>query len=80
MKKLTHYLKELGATGPVRILNGPNGRWISYTIADIKHSMPVGKSASSQSAMLIDMNVLIAEDGQPIATANVYETVDEVEL
>ena len=80
MISLVNYLKEQGASGSIKLINGPNGKWISYSINDILKSIPVGKSASSQSAMLIDMNVLIAEYGQPIATANVYETVDEVEL
>ena len=79
MTTLKEYLTELQANR-AKLMNGPNGKWISYTVNDIKHSMPVGRSISSQSAMLNDMNVLITEDGQPIATANVYEVVDTLEI
>jgi S-methylmethionine-dependent homocysteine/selenocysteine methylase len=79
MITLKEYLTELQANR-ARLIDGPKGKWISYTVNDIKHSMPVGKSISSQSAMLNDMNVLVTEDGQPIATANVYEVVDTLEI
>ena len=79
MPTLKEYLTELQAS-KAQLMNGPNGKWISYTVNDIIHSMPVGRSISSQSAMLNDMNVLVTEDGQPIATANVYEVVDTLEI
>ena len=80
MISLVNYLKQEGASGSIKLINGPNGKWISYTVEGVKNSIPVGGSTSSQNAMLTDMNILIADNGQPIATANIYETVDEVEL
>ena len=80
MISLVNYLKEQGASGSIKLINGPNGKWISYSINDILKSIPIGKSTTSQSAMLTDLNILIADDGQPIATANVYETVETLEI
>ena len=77
MKKLTEYLKELGASS-VRLVSGPNGRFISYTINGKQSTLPVG--GKSQNGTLAEFNVLITDDGQPIATVNHYEQVEELEL
>ena len=78
MKKLITHLKELGATGTVNLVNGPNGAFISYSINNEKHTMPVGKR--SQQGTLESFNVLITEDGTAIATVNHYEEVESLEL
>ena len=77
MEKLTEYLKELGASS-CRLVSGPNGRFISYTVNGKQSTLPVG--GKSQNGTLAEFNVLITDDGQPIATVNHYEEVEELEL
>ena len=77
MKKLIDYLKEIGAS-TVKLIHGPNGAFIAYTIGDKEHTMPVGKR--SQAGTLREFNVIIAEDGQPIATVNQYKVAETVAL
>jgi hypothetical protein len=77
MKKLSEYLKELGAPR-CKLVSGPNGRFVSYTVNGTKSTLPVGKK--SQNGTLEEFNVLITDDGQPIATVNHYEQVEELEL
>ena len=77
MKNLIDYLKELGAS-TVKLIHGPNGAFIAYTIGDKEHTLPVGKK--SQAGTLSEFNILIAEDGQAIATVNQYKQVEELEL
>ena len=78
MKTLIAYLKELGASGTVQLIHGPNGAFIVYYIGANKHTMPVG--SKSQAGKLNEFNVLITEDGQAIATVNQYKQVEELEL
>ena len=77
MKKLIDYLKELGAS-TVKLIHGPNGAFVAYTIGDKEHTMPVGKK--SQAGTLREFNILITEDGQPIATVNQYKVAETVAL
>ena len=77
MKKLIDYLKELGAS-TVKLIHGPNGAFVAYTIGDKEHTMPVGKK--SQAGTLREFNILITEDGQPIATINQYKVAETVAL
>ena len=77
MKKLIAYLKELNAS-TVKLIHGPNGAFIVYVIDGKEHTLPVGKK--SQAGTLREFNVLIAEDGQPIATVNEYKQVEELAL
>ena len=79
MKKLLQYLKELGCTSAKQV-NGPNGMFISYTIGDEQLTLPVGKKSQNGILADDDFNVLITEDGQPIATVNVYSNVSAVEF
>ena len=78
MTKLIAHLKSIGATGTVNLINGPNGAFISYSINNEQHTMPVGKR--SQQGTLETFNVLITEDGTAIATVNHYEEVESLEL
>jgi len=78
MTKLIAHLKSIGATGKVNLVNGPNGAFISYSINDVKSTIPVGKR--SQQGTLESFNVLITEDGTAIATVNQYEEVESLEL
>tara|TARA_R110002020_G_scaffold78287_1_gene196968 strand:- start:850 stop:1086 length:237 start_codon:yes stop_codon:yes gene_type:complete len=77
MKKLITYLKELGAS-TVKLIHGPNGAFIVYIVNGQEHKLPVGKK--SQAGTLSEFNILIAEDGQAIATVNQYKQVEELEL
>lgn len=78
MKTLLSYAKELGAKSISKV-NGPKGAWISMTMYDdTRQTLPVGKR--SQAGKLDEFNVLIAENGQAIATVNHYEAVETVEL
>ena len=78
MTKLIAHLKSIGATGKVNLINGPNGAFISYSINNEQHTMPIGKR--SQQGTLETFNVLITEDGTAIATVNHYEEVESLEL
>lgn len=54
---------------------GPNGAFVSVTLADgNKLTFPIGKKSYTlgEPIHLKSLNALIAEDGQLIATANVY--------
>ena len=77
MENLLEYLKGLGAS-TCRLVSGPNGRFVSYTIAGKQSTLPVG--GKSQNGTLAEFNVLITDDGTAIATVNHYEQVEEVEL
>ena len=77
MEKLIDYLKNLGAS-TVKLVHGPNGAFIAYNIGGKEHHIPVGKK--SQAGTLREFNVLIAEDGQPIATVNQYKDVETIAL
>lgn len=75
---LIAYLKELGAKTAEKVV-GPNGAFVSYAMADgTKGTIPVGKK--SQEGKLSEFNVLIADNGQAIATINQYKAVDSIEL
>ena len=55
---------------------GPNGAFVSVTLATgEKLTFPIGKKSYTlgEPIDLKSMNALIAEDGQLIATANVYQ-------
>ena len=77
MDKLLPTLKALGATSARKVM-GPNGAFISYTIAGKEYTLPVGKK--SQNGTLREYNVLRSEDGQLIATVNEYHDVESVVL
>jgi hypothetical protein len=78
MKTLLDYLRELGAV-KATVMNGPNGKFISYVLAnDAKATLPVGKN--SQAGTLATFNILIATNGQAIATVNSYEEVESMDL
>ena len=77
MKNLLEYLKELGAS-TARLVSGPNGRFVSYTIDGKQSTLPVG--GKSQNGTLAEFNAFELEDGTVIATVNHYEQVEEVEL
>lgn len=78
MKKLTDYLKELGAVEASKVV-GPNGAFISATKADgTKFTLPVG--GKSQAGKLHEFNVFITPDGNAIATVNHYTEEERVSL
>jgi len=78
MKTLLDYLKELGAV-KASVVSGPNGKFISYTLKnDAKGTLPIGKN--SYAGTLATFSVLIAENGQAIATINSYEEVESIDL
>jgi hypothetical protein len=78
MKTLLDYLKELGAV-KASVVSGPNGKFISYVLAnDTKATLPIGKN--SYAGTLSTFNILIATNGQAIATVNSYEEVESMDL
>lgn len=78
MQNLLDYLKEQGAVKASKV-QGPNGNFITATKKDGNtFTLPVGKR--SQEGKLAEFNVLITEDGQAIATVNLYEEVEEAEI
>ena len=78
MKTLLEYLKELGAV-KASVVSGPNGKFISYVLAnDAKGTLPIGKN--SYSGTLATFNILIAENGQAIATVNAYVEEESIAL
>jgi hypothetical protein len=72
---LAAHAKTLKAKGCQKVM-GPNGAFLVFTDAkgDKLATVPVGKR--SQEAALSEYQILVAEDGGFIATANQYETVD----
>lgn len=57
-------------------VEGPNGRFISVTLkSGDKLTFPIGKKSYTEGVptILEELNALIAEDGQLIATVNVYK-------
>jgi hypothetical protein len=78
MKKLVDYLREKNAVS-VDLVKGPNGDFISATMADgQRFTLPVGKK--SQNGRLSEMNVIFAEDGGVIATMNNYSVSETLDL
>lgn len=78
MKTLLDYLKELGAV-KASVVSGPNGKFISYVLAnDARGTLPIGKN--SYAGTLATFNILIADNGQAIATVNSYEEVESMDL
>lgn len=78
MKTLLEYLKELGAV-KASVVSGPRGKFISYELAnEAKATLPVGKN--SQAGTLATFNILIADNGQAIATINSYEEIESIVL
>ena len=78
MKKLVDYLREKNAVSAA-IVKGPNGDFISATMADgQRFTLPVGKK--SQNGNLLEMNVVFAEDGGVIATMNNYSVSQTLDL
>ena len=75
--KLINYLKEQGASS-CRLVSGPNGRFVSYTIGTEQLTLPVG--GKSQNGTLAEFNAFTTADGTVIATVNHYEQVEELEL
>ena len=75
--KLIEYLKSIGAS-TCKLVSGPNGRFVSYTVDGVVSTLPVGKK--SQNGSLAEFNALEAEDGTVIATVNTYKDVEELEL
>ena len=76
MQTLQAYAVAQGAVSAKKV-KGPNGAFIVLTLANgQEETLPVGKK--SQTGSLAEFNVLIAEDGQPIATVNLYETEEEL--
>jgi hypothetical protein len=79
MQKLATYLKSMGFV-TASIVNGPNGDFISAKRGDdSKGTFPVGKKSQGCTS-LMDMNVIVTDKGQAIATINQYEDVDTVTL
>ena len=78
MKTLLDYLRELGAV-KASVVSGPNGKFVSYILAnDTKATLPIGKN--SYAGTLGTFNILIADNGQAIATINSYEEVESMDL
>ncbi len=75
---LIEFLKDKGAKS-VKKVTGPNGAFLSIVEKDGEiTTMPIGKK--SQDGTLSDYNVLIAEDGQAIATVSNYQDGESMEL
>jgi DNA integrity scanning protein DisA with diadenylate cyclase activity len=75
---LTEFAKSQGATKMAKVV-GEKGAFISCTKADgSTFTIPVGKR--SQTGTLKEFNILIAENGQAIATVNSYTTKETLEL
>lgn len=76
--KLIQFAKNQGATKMSKVV-GEKGAFISCTKADgTTFTLPVGKR--SQTGKLSEYNVLIAANGQAIATVNSYVTEEEITL
>jgi len=61
-------------------VEGPNGRFISVTLkSGDKLTFPIGKKSYTPGVPtdLRELNALIAEDGQLIATVNVYQDMGD---
>ena len=75
---LIEFLKDKGAKS-VKKVTGPNEAFLSIVEKDGEiTTMPIGKK--SQDGTLSDYNVLIAEDGQAIATVSNYQDGESMEL
>lgn len=75
---LITFLRQEGAVTASKVV-GPNGAFISYETKDgAKGTLPVGKK--SQDGALAEYQVLVAEDGQPIATVNNYSVEETLAL
>ena len=75
---LITFLRQQGAVTASKVV-GPNGAFISYeTKKGAKETLPVGKK--SQAGTLSEYKVLIADDGQPIATMNDYSVEETLSL
>ena len=75
---LIEFLKDKGAKS-VKKVTGPNGAFLSIVEKDGEiTTMPIGKK--SQDGTLSEYNVLIAEDGQAIATVSNYQDGESMEL
>jgi hypothetical protein len=72
---LAAHAATLSAKGCQKVV-GPNGAFLVFTDAKGEKlvTVPVGKR--SQDASLSEYQILVADDGGFIATANQYETVD----
>ena len=78
MKKLKVWASELAATSMSKV-NGPNGAFISLTLADgSKKTIPCGKR--SQNGTLDTYNVLETADHNFIATVNEYKVAETISL
>ena len=76
--KLVEHVKAQGAVKMRKVL-GPNGAFVSCEKADgTKFTLPIGKK--SQEGDLREYNVLIADNGQAIATINNYVQGEEITL
>lgn len=85
MQTLKQYGKAQGATGHKKV-EGINGAFIAFTKLEVgnplrfkkedptQFTIPVGKK--SQTAKLDDYRILIASDGQAIATVNSYTVAE----
>lgn len=75
---LVDYVKSLGAVS-LRKVEGPNGAFISYTLADgATGTLPIGNK--SKSASLREYRMLVATDGSMIATASSYKESETMSL
>lgn len=73
------FLKSKGAA-KAQLIDGPNGKWVNATAANGSKvfTLPVGKK--SQGATLAELSVIETADGNYIATANKYETIESMDL
>ena len=74
---LIDFLREQGAVTVSKVV-GPNGAFISYATKKGKFTLPVGKK--SQAGTLSEYKLLIADDGQAIATISDYSVEEELSL
>ena len=77
MATLIEYAKEQGASS-IKKINGPNGAFITMKIGDEDITLPIG--GKSQEGKLSEYNILITDDGQAIATVNLYEEEESLVL
>ncbi len=75
---LINHAKSIGGKSINKVV-GPNGAFISITLADgTKVTLPIGKK--SQNSSIAEYSILVADDGGKIVTCNEYETAETLAL
>ena len=75
---LAEWLRTQGAVKATKV-RGPNGPFVSYTLADgARKTLPIG--SNSHDGSLGEFKLLITDDGQLICTVNSYVEEESLDL